>query len=163
MAHHWKRIFCTSRINFTLQQSSGIFCINVHGVCEVTVKMKILHRWIKQCPDSCCHILVKVILILKGHWITSASFPDFLFFFSKKLRFFIPLEVYAYIVTASLILLATSTHLQRYMHFSFRSHFLKSKMAAAVMAVEFGTTTIILVWRKICEACLCSSFDKYKN
>ena len=44
-------------------------------------------------------------------------------FFSKKVEIFIPLEVYTYVVTACSILLATSTQLQRYMNFSFGSHF----------------------------------------
>ena len=44
---------------------------------------------------------------LKGHWTTSASAssPDFF----KKVEIFIPLEVFTYVVTACLILLATST------------------------------------------------------
>ena len=44
-------------------------------------------------------------------------------FFSKKVEIFIPLEVYTYVVTACSILLATSTQLQRYLDFSFSSHF----------------------------------------
>ena len=42
---------------------------------------------------------------LKGHWTTSASSPDFF----QKVEIFIPLEVYTYVVTAYLILFATST------------------------------------------------------
>ena len=42
----------------------------------------------------------------KWHWTTSTSSPDF---FQKKIEIFIPLEVYTYVVTACLILLATST------------------------------------------------------
>ena len=36
--------------------------------------------------------------------------------FFKKVEIFIPLEVYTYVVSACSILLATSTHLQRYIH-----------------------------------------------
>ena len=59
-------------------------------------------------------------LVLKGHRTTSASSPDF---FSKKVEIFIPLEVYTYEVTACSILFATIAQLQRYMIFSFSSHF----------------------------------------
>ena len=48
-----------------------------------------------------------ILQTIKGHWPTSGSSPDF--FFSKKLRFFITLELYTYVVTAYLMLLATST------------------------------------------------------
>ena len=37
--------------------------------------------------------------------------------FFKKVEIFIPLEVYTYVVTACLILLATSTSLRRYVNF----------------------------------------------
>ena len=44
-------------------------------------------------------------LKLKGYWTTLASSPNFFF----KVEIFMPLEVYTYVVTACLILLATST------------------------------------------------------
>ena len=43
--------------------------------------------------------------LLKGHWTTSASSPDIF----KKVKIFIPLEVYTYVVTVCIILLATLT------------------------------------------------------
>ena len=39
----------------------------------------------------------KLVIILKGHWTTSASSPIFFF---KKVEIFISLEVYTYVVTA---------------------------------------------------------------
>ena len=54
---------------------------------------------IMNCIVSCNDIDWK----LKGHWTSSASFP--LFF--QKVEILIPLEVYAYVVTACLISLAT--------------------------------------------------------
>ena len=41
----------------------------------------------------------------------------------KKTDIFIPLEVYTYVVTACLILIATSTLSQRYVNFSCSGHF----------------------------------------
>ena len=84
---------------------------------------------------------------LKRQWTTSASSPHFFFFFFLfiylfffKVEIFIPLEVYIIILTACFIL-----------HFNFNNEdmwiflavaIFKSllwKMAATVMAVEFGT------------------------
>ena len=42
-------------------------------------------------------------------WTTSASSPNFFFFFFFKVEIFLPLEMYTYVVTACLILIATST------------------------------------------------------
>ena len=43
-----------------------------------------------------CYVCAK----LKEHWTTSASSPNPIFF-SKQVKIFIPLEVYAYVVTAT--------------------------------------------------------------
>ena len=99
---------------------------------------------------------------LKGHWTTSASSP-ILF---KKVDIFIPLEVYTCEVTACSISLATSIQLQRYMNFSFSCHFKKLrvlKMAATILADEFGTIHHYSSLEKNSEARLCSSLDTYKS
>ena len=68
--------------------------------------------------------------------------------------------------TARLILLASSTWLQRYFSFSCSSHFKSQllKMATTVMTVEFGTihhnSTSV---EEIVEAHLCSSLNRYKK
>ena len=51
-------------------------------------------------------LFFKFTNIFKEASLTSASSPDF---FSKKIEIFKPLEVYTYLLTACLILLATST------------------------------------------------------
>ena len=108
---------------------------------------------------------------LKGHWTTSASCPHF---FSKKVFFFCffytIISVYLCTDFIWLILLATSTHLQRYMKpgcevfllvANFQSCLLK--MAATVMTIEYGTIHHYYSLEQISGACLCSSLDRYKN
>ena len=62
---------------------------------------------------------------LKGTLDNFILIPQF--FFQKNGDFYsIRNVLYTYVVTACSILLATSTQLQRYMNFSFSSHFWKS-------------------------------------
>ena len=57
---------------------------------------------------------------LKGHWTTSSSSPDFFFFFKKSWDF-CTCRIACTLVTACLILLATSSQLQRYVYDCFLS------------------------------------------
>ena len=66
--------------------------------------------------------IINTMLRIKGALDHFSLIPRFFFFF-KKVEIFIPLKVYTYVVTACSILLATSAQLQRYMNFSFSSHF----------------------------------------
>ena len=68
-----------------------------------------------------CGACKKMVKSVKGALDNFSLIPHFFFF--KKVEIFIPFEVYTYVVTACLILLATSTQLQRYLNFSFSSHF----------------------------------------
>ena len=58
--------------------------------------------------------------MLKGALDNFSLIPKFFF---KKVEIFISLEVYTYVVSARPILFATSIQLQRYIIFSFGSHF----------------------------------------
>ena len=69
---------------------------------------------------ECLHSFVFYRVCIKGALDNFSLIPRFFF---KKVEIFIPLEVYTYVVTACSILLATSAQLQRYMNFSFSSHF----------------------------------------
>ena len=60
---------------------------------------------------------------LKRHWTTSASSP---IFFQKSWDFYTIRRIYLYVINACTFLLATSIQLQRYVDFSFISHFKKS-------------------------------------
>ena len=72
--------------------------------------------------------------------------------------------MYTYAVTACLILLATSTWLQRFFYFFPAAAIFKSrlfKMAATVMSVEFGTIHHYFSLGANSEARLCSSLSRY--
>ena len=102
------------------------------------------------CKSSCSNNKKRLriaVFLLKGHWTTLASSP--IFFFFKKVEIFIPLEVYTYVVTECLILLANSS--------------LLLKMVATVMTVEFGTIHHYSSPEENSEVCLCSSLNRYKN
>ena len=66
----------------------------------------------------------EVQFLLKGALDNFRLIPRF----KKKVEIFILLEVYNYVMTACLILLATSTLLQRYVNFSCSGHFKKSTL-----------------------------------
>ena len=74
-------------------------------------------------PMLVMEAIINTMLSIKGALDHFSLIPRFCFFFFKKVEIFIPLEVYTYVVTACSILLATSAQLQRYMNFSFSSHF----------------------------------------
>ena len=99
---------------------------------------------------------------LKGHWTTSALSP---FFFFKKVEIFIPLEVYTYVATVCLILLATSTNYEDKQIFLAAAIFksLLSKMAATAMTVEFGTIYHFSSLEENSKVYLCSSLKSNKN
>ena len=59
-------------------------------------------------------------VLLKGALDNFSLIPPSFF---KKVKIFIPLEVYTYVVIAYLILLATSSLLQSYVNFSCGGHF----------------------------------------
>ena len=74
--------------------------------------------------------------------------------------------MYTYVVTACLILRATSTWLRRYLNFFLAAAIFKSrllKMAATVLTVEFGTIHHYSGLDENSEACLCSFLNRYKK
>ena len=75
-----------------------------------------------------------IILVLKGIG-PHQHHPDFLFFL---IEIYIPIETYAYGMTACLCLPATSTDQHKYIDVSFSSHFSKSLPQKVAATVELG-------------------------
>ena len=98
---------------------------------------------------------------LKGHWTTSASSPDF---FQKSWDFYTIRSVY--LCSHCMLNLTCNFNLIMKTWIFLAAAIFKSrlfKMAATVMAVEFGTIYHYSSQEENSEACSCSSLSRYKN
>ena len=105
---------------------------------------------------TCLNNRVSLLSWLDGHRTTSALSANF---FSSNVEIFIPLEVYTYVVTACLILLATFSC--SVVAAIFKS--LRLKMAATVMTVEFGTIHHYSSLEENSEALLVQFFEQMQK
>ena len=92
-------------------------------------------------------------LILKGHWTTSASSPDFFF---KKVEIFIPLEVYTYVMYAQSYLQLQLSCKDIWIFLSV-AIFDFLKWLPLSWLLNLAPSTIILVWRKFLKL-VCAIF-----
>ena len=91
-------------------------------------------------------------LVLKGHWTSSTSSPNF---FPKKVGIFIPLEVLAWVMTACRVLHSRLTYFWRYMTISSIFYFSKSTSINKQYSSLWDTlkmmlfTKYLIKWKRI--------------